>query len=588
MNQMKIKTIEKADKLSSYWMNSFWLLVFISITGILFNFGQLATPYFQGLLIDDIASQYEFSIVLKTALVYVGVLSFVQLMRMFKRYLIRRFANDVQTEMRLMLYNNILHQSEKELSSFPIGTLLSRCLSDVKEAVEGMRKLTTEIFDTVFVFIFYFIYLMFFDSRMTLIAFVPVAIAIGFAFLLRKKNFETASQARKVNSRMSQKTFDLYDHALLYRIYGRDDDNLSAYDAILKDYEKANVKNSVLTDTMIPLVNLIGLIGLIPIVLMGSRHVIREDFLTFAIPNIMKDRWTIGQFSTYITSFILLTTKASHTARLFSSIEKGLSSWKRIKPYIKPYASYPDAEEVKGETLSIQNFTLTVADRDLIHNLNLKAQKGEILGITGPIASGKSALGKVFLQDLPYSGQVSLFGKELKNYTPEEISGTVTYMGHKSELLTDTIEENVSLGGKKEVMPYLSLVDFEEDMQEMKDKEKTVIGNEGVRLSGGQQERIALARSFYHQKGLMVLDDPFASVDVRTEKKIWQNLKDQRKDSLILLMSHRLACFPDVDEVLFLHGDGTYALGTHEELLQRDEAYRNLYQLQMKEEESYE
>ena len=200
--------------------------------------------------------------------------------------------------------------------------------------------------------------------------------------------------------------------------------------------------------------------------------------------------------------------------------------------------------------------------------------------LTGPIAAGKSALGKVFLRELPYEGSIVLFGKELKAYSSQEIAGTVAYMGHRNDLFTDTIAANVALGDLKPVGPYLNAVSFSEDLLAMPLGEATLVGNEGVKLSGGQQERIALARTLYHKKALVVLDDPFASVDPATEKEIVAGLRRELRGSLVLLISHRLTSFPALDLIVVLNGDGTVSAGSHEELLQSCPTYRNLYALQ--------
>jgi ATP-binding cassette subfamily B multidrug efflux pump len=114
----------------------------------------------------------------------------------------------------------------------------------VTATVEGMRKLTTEIFDTVIMFIFYIAYLFLFDVTMTLYVLIPVFVAVLVAVLDAKAIFSASSQARKANGKMTASTYDLFDNAITYRIYGRDQDHLKDYDGLLADYEKKNVKAS--------------------------------------------------------------------------------------------------------------------------------------------------------------------------------------------------------------------------------------------------------------------------------------------------------------------------------------------------------
>ena len=106
------------------------------------------------------------------------------------------------------------------------------------------------------------------------------------------------------------------------------------------------------------------------------------------------------------------------------------------------------------------------------------------------------------------------------------------------------------------------------------------MGNEGVKLSGGQQERLALARTLYQKKSLIILDDPFASVDPKTEQEILSHLRESCGDSLVLLISHRLSSFKDLDNIILLKGDGTYETGKESELLEKSSLYQTLYHLQ--------
>ncbi len=578
----KVKPIlDKPNRLGSYWLAEWPLCFAITISGILYNCGMLAFPFFQGVLIDGITSKNEENI-LRASLLYVATVLFVQSVRSVKRYTVRLFANRISSLMRFNIYDNLLHKDEKELENVAVSSLLTRCFSDCDQCVEGMRKLTTEIFDTGVLFLVYIVYLFLFDYKMTFYALIPIVLSIAFAFLFKKKIFTYSQESRKSNAKMVGKTYDMFDNALLYRTYSRNDDFLKDYDKSLAEYQKDNYRTLALSDTMIPICDMIALFGLVFVIHFGSGYVINQDSLFAPLP-FMQQTWTIGALTTYITTFVLLSTKASHIAKLFSSIEKGLASWKRISTVIEPISDFKEKEEVKGYSLDISHLVLKTDTRTLIDDLSLSLHKGEILGVTGEIASGKSAFGKIFLSHIPYSGEVILFDKEMRDYTKEEIKGTVVYMGHRSQLLTMSIKDNVLYGKEDDIRKYLTEVSFDKDLESMNEKENTIIGNEGVILSGGQQERIALARTLAHKKPLIVLDDPFASVDKMTEKEIISHIKELFKDSIVILISHRLSIFPELDHVLVLHGDGTYSLNSHEVLMKEDKTYQHLYLLQEKE-----
>lgn len=576
------KLTDKPDHLSSYWKDHFWLLLFITVTGIGYNIGMIANPYFQGRLINAVSAKSDVSSILALLVYYLLAMLIVQGFRAGKRFGIRVFAYQTTHAMRLNVYNNLLQEKPEDLQKENVGALLSRAMGDVKAAVEGMRKITTEIFDTVILFLSYIAYLFLFDPRITAFALIPVAFSILVAFVLRKLVYTSQAKSRKSYSVVSSLAFDTFDHALLYRVYGRDKAIEEKASKALSQYQKDTTRSNVLSDTMMPVVDILALVGLIPILYLGIGMVRNGTPVFYPNPLLPSDVWDDGLFEAYLTVFILLAKKSSHTAKLFTTVQKGLASWRRIQPFLKPYAPYESPEEVKkDDSLVLKDYTLTLSNKDRITNLSFTAKKGQIIGITGEIASGKSVFLKTLLKVLPYSGSMALFGKEVKDYSDPEIVGTISYMGHKADLLTDTLKDNVAYGDNVDVGKALASVSFAKDLSGMPEGEKTIVGNEGVKLSGGQQERIALARTLSHPKDLILLDDPFASIDVATEREIRKTvLEERKKESLILLVSHRLSLFPDLDGILVLEGNGRWSFGTHEELLKKSSCYKRLWELQ--------
>lgn len=580
MGKLPYKNISEPKKLTSYWLAEWPLCLAIAFTGLLYNAGMLVSPYFEGRLVDAIEGGSSYSDVVILLGIFILSMALVLTARALKRYTVRRFANNTSTSMRRILENNLLR---RPLGDHDVGTALSKLIGDVDLVVEGMRKLTTELFDTVLMFVFYIAYLLLFDWAMTLYALIPVFLAVLLSFLMRHAIYKANAEARKCAGKLSQFTYDAFDNAMTYRLYGRDEDHEKEYDALLKEYEKKNVRAAILTDTMVPLANLVALLGLIPIFLIAPSKIVLSSPLSASIPNVLLPNWTLGALTSYLTTFVLMASKASKTAKLFGSIEKGLASWKRIKPLIQPYEPYPEAVVVAQDSeLILKDFSLSLDGKTLIGPLNLKAKKGEIIGLTGQVASGKSAFLKALMGVLPYEGSAILFGKELRDYTPEERAGTILLMPHQNELFTSTIEENIAYEGKESVLPYLEDVSFTEDLKAMPLLEKTMVGNEGLKLSGGQQERLALARSLYHAKSLLLLDDPFASVDPKTEGAILASLRERTKDSLVILVSHRLGAFKDLDQVVVFHPEKSPEVGSEKELLKSSVTYQSLYALQKK------
>ena len=227
--------------------------------------------------------------------------------------------------------------------------------------------------------------------------------------------------------------------------------------------------------------------------------------------------------------------------------------------------------------ITLKGVSFAYEDAPLFSGLSFTAHPGDIIGVTGAIASGKSTLGRLFLHEAPYEGSIRLGNRELSDLSAREIAATVGYLGHDPELFQDSVRDNILCASEGDAHPWLALTDFLQEVLAMEQKEDTVIGPSGVRLSGGQAERLALARTLAHPRPLLILDDPFSALDRKTEDDLFAKLQIYGKDKVILLISHRLYHFPAMKEIIFLE-KGKATIAPHETLLAENAAYRALYE----------
>ncbi|WP_346928140.1 ABC transporter ATP-binding protein, partial [Clostridium sp.] len=179
-----------------------------------------------------------------------------------------------------------------------------------------------------------------------------------------------------------------------------------------------------------------------------------------------------------------------------------------------------------------------------------------------------------------YKGSIEIDNRELRDYSEYERSEIISYLGHNAQLLSDTIYNNITLGRDKSIKEVLKDVCFNKDLESMEQEGNTLVGNSGVRLSGGQQARLSLARALLNKNKVIILDDPFSAIDVNTESEIIHNLRSNYKSSIIIIISHRLTMFNQVDKVIMFHEDKKAECGTHEELINKSQLYSTIYKLQ--------
>ncbi|MEG2192350.1 MAG: ABC transporter ATP-binding protein [Oscillospiraceae bacterium] len=572
MKNTAFKPVENPQLIFSYFKRQWKILVAVAFFGVMFNGNMPYVAILQGKLIDSIIYEQAYGAVLKQGLIFIFAVGSVQLMRFFKRYFVRLFANHTLVDMRLMLYNSIMNKNVAELSKESTGELMVKAVSDVDICVEGMRKVTTEIFDTGVLMSAYAISMAAYDLKITLLAcaFIPVAMLL--AEYLKGSIVKFSKDFRKQAGKVGSTIYSDVEQILLERVNGIEEKRQGEYFDQLNILEKKAVKATILENSMQPIYNAIAMLGVVFIIYLGGQ-------------NVLGGVWTVGMFSAYIAIFIALAAKASKAAKLFNSYQKAKVSWQRIKGYLKPYAIKDRQERpLSGRTcLSVDNLSFSYPDTEekVIKDISFSAQGGEIIGVTGPVACGKSTLGLALGGLYAYGGSIKLNGVELSDFSQYEVSRRISVLSHTPQLLSESIYANITLGDDGDITPVLNQVSFQKDLETMPEGINTLVGSSGVKLSGGQQARVALARALYHNSPLIILDDPFASVDIKTETEIIENLRLKGENSIIILISHRLSVFPKTDKVIFINGDGKMSQGTHSELLKSCEGYKNIYTLQL-------
>lgn len=597
----------QADRVLSYFKVEWKVLLAVTVSGLIYNLGLLAGPWFEGrmtgCLVDILNGLGQFSDMAVLVAAYVAAIAIVQISRYIKRFYVRRFANNVNRRMKEVLYGSLVRKSRASLREEGEGTVMTKAILDVDDCVEGMRKFTTEIFDTGVALAAYAGMLLFYDWHLALLCMIFPPISYITAEKMKKMVQRTGAAYKIQSGVLSAATLDRAQNAITYRVFGCEQERQQAYESNLDAYEKSAVKANIWSTAIPPIYRVISMAGCLFILYFGQKNVLGRGWRA----------WDIASFTTFLACFVKLSVKSSSAAKLFNAVHKAQVSWNRIKGLlgaqdkmqdsaaetkdrngqrIKQYKSAlnkngqeADAEKEEKRAfagrktsplLQVSHLTFAYPDGKMIlDDISFSAEKGQIIGITGPVACGKSTLGKVFLCEYPYDGQILLDGRELQKETAAQRTDQIGYLGHDPELFADSIAENILLGDPEDANRYLKLVCLDQEVGEMNEGVQTLIGNGGVRLSGGQAQRLALARTLCHKKPLLILDDPFSALDQTTEREVFANLKETAKDSMILLLSHRLYLFPELDQVIWME-NGRTVTGTHAELMKKVPEYAEL------------
>ena len=570
---MKHDKTFRPDQIGSYFRAEWLPLALVTVSGLIYNVGLLAAPWFEGrlaqCLADILGGSATAAQMAVLVLAYIAVTLLVQAARFIKRFYVRRFANNINRRMKGILYANLVRQSRASLEQEGAGELMTKAISDVDDCVEGMRKFTTEVFDTGVALAGYAVMLLVYDWRLALLSLLFTPVSYFCAAWMKKPVQRAGAAYKKAAGALSTATLDRAQNAVTYRIYGCESAREARYEGALDTYEKTAVRSNVWQSALPPLYLAVSGAGTLFILWFGAKNVLGTGWNT----------WDIAAFTTFLSCFTKLTVKSSKVAKLFNAVQKAEVSWKRIRPLMKSPEELPPLTVPAPADVTLENLSFAYGDTPIFSGLTLTAHPGDIIGVTGPVACGKSTFGRVFLCEAPYGGSAKFGQKEFSTLTPRQIAATVGYLGHDPELSADTARSNVLCGDDQDAIPYLAATALEAEVQAMENGVDTVIGSSGTRLSGGQAQRLALARTLAHPRPVLVLDDPFSALDRSTEDTVFANLQAYAGDKVVFLISHRLYHFPQLQRVIFME-DGKTIVGTHAELMASEPVYRQLYENQ--------
>lgn len=550
------------DKISTYFKLNFKSFIIATVTGIVFNSLMALVPIIQGKLIDAFKAQEDAKYIISFALIFLIFIIFIQVNRFFKRYYVRDFSNKMVLQMRTASFHNMITSDISEFTKTSKGDIMNKNLADIKDSAEGVRKVLTEIYDSIILMLGYFISMLIMDYVTTLIVTIFLVLSVTIANLLKKKIYRTTSDYKKTFSFAKDVTLNSLENEIYYRGFGVSNRYYQKYSNIQDDFENKSIKSMIYKGSLTPIYQAIALIGLFFVIYFCGKKV-------------MDETWLIGTFSAYLATYVLVANKVSKTGKVFNAVTTLCVSWKRCLPFLVAKDEMEQIEFLSDNTsLEVSNLTFGYDKSFVLKNISFSLQKGESLGICGVIHSGKSTLGGALSGIYEYEGSVKLYGVELNDARNKLSEDFISYAPSQIEVFNDTIKYNIAFTNDTDVRDELRISCLGGDVKGLEKKENEILSHSMINLSGGQQKRLQIARSIYNKPKLIIMDDPFNAIDISMSEEITNNILSTYKDSIIVLINNKREILKKMDYVLFLKNDG-YIYGKYDELL-NDKDFSNL------------
>lgn len=540
------------NKIRYYFYYLWGMLVPLTITGILYDSLMSFIPRIEGDAINSIKQQNT-DLIIKSALIFLGLTIFVQINRFLKRYLVRVFSNKMNYLMRNKCFNHMLSLDMAFYEQNKVGDILNKNTTDISDTCESIRKLTTEIFDTVILMIGYIVSYFLLDYKIALMSLPFVLISIIISLLLKKKVYMTTKDYKEYSSEFKDSTLNMLKNEIYFRGMGVNEKYIDQYSKEVDILAKKNVKNLVYKASMESIYSSIGFIGLFFV-------------LYFGLNNVIDGTYDIGTFTTILTTFVLIANKGSKVGKSFNAYQGLKVTWKRIKPFLEDDIEKEEEYQSNSDGLSLIDFSYSYDDFKT-PTITYSFNKDEKIGIVGRVHTGKSTLLKSLTGLYEYDGEAKLNGIDLKDLFKSK-NQVISYCPSKESLFKDSIANNIELGRDgniKEALNSACLTDSQLDIN-------TEINPTMVNISGGQKQRLMLARSLYHQSNMYLLDNPFSSLERSMSESISNQVLDM--NGLFFIVTNDENILKKLDRIIYLN-DGIAKIDTYFNLL-KDDSFKSL------------
>lgn len=482
------------------------------------------------------------------------------------------------------LYYKIQDFSFTNIDKFSTSSIVTRLTTDVSYVQMAFQMLTRIVVRTPLMLIFSLIMSFSINAKLALI-FLALMPVIGITL------YVIMSKAHPIFERVFKK----YD--VLNNVVEENTNGIRVVKSyLLEESEKkkfGNISNEIYVDfskaqrlmsLTNPVMQFSMYLAIILISWFGAKIIVTTHMVDLEV----------GQLTSLITYGIRLLSSLMMLAMLLVMSTMARNSAERIYEILveKPDLANPKKpiKEVKNGSIEFKNVSFSYVGnkkKECLKNINIQIKSGETVGIIGGIGSGKSTLVSLIprLYDAT-EGKVEVGGKDVKQYDIETLRNNVSVVLQKNVLFSGTIKENLKWGDKdatdEEIVRACKLAQADNFIEEFPDKYDTNIEQGGTNVSGGQRQRLCIARALLKKPQILILDDSTSAVDTKTDSLIRKAFKEEIPNTTKIIIAQRIASVQDADKIIVLDNGTVNGIGTHEELLKSNEIYREVYESQVK------
>ena len=482
------------------------------------------------------------------------------------------------------MFYRIQDYSFENIDKFSVSSLVTRMTTDVVNVQMSFMMIIRVAIRGPLMLIFSFIMGFAMGGRLAMIFLVTIPLlGIGLALVIRKATPIFRRVFRKYDA-LNDSVQENVQAMRVVKSYVREDYEKKKFGAAAEDVCKDFTRAERIMAINSPMMQFCVYTGMVFVLSFGSYLVISSQGLEV----------NVGQMSAIITYSFQILMSLMMLSMVFVMITMSMESAERIVEVLQEKSSLTSPEnavtEIRDGSIDFDGvsykYTRT-AERNALEHVDLHIRSGELIGILGGTGSSKTTLVQLIprLYDVT-EGTVRVGGVDVRDYDLEALRDSVAMVLQKNVLFSGTIKDNLRWGNPnatdEEMLEACRLAQADEFIQQFPDKYDTWIEQGGSNVSGGQKQRLCIARALLKKPKVLILDDSTSAVDTRTDALIRQGFRQFIPDTTKIIIAQRVASVEDADRIIVMDGGRISAIGTHEELLKSSDIYREVYTSQTK------
>ena len=545
---------------------------------------DLMQPTYMSYIVDEGVANADVSRILGYGGIMLGIALFGALCAVMRNHFASRTSQTIGKEIRHDIYHNVQQLSLENIDRLQPASIITRITNDVTQIQDFINSIMRIMIKAPITGIGAVVLIIIQTPKQAPIMIVIILVAVLLIIANILVGYPRFGKVQKKLDKLNGVSREFLSSVRVVKAFRAEDKETEKFDDASDALAAANTSALRAMAMFAPLINLTVNFGIVLLLF------ISKDQNASDIGRLMASVNYMGQVL-FALAFI---------SNVINNAVRALASSERIKEVLdeKPVqkkAANPKRPEIKGN-IEFKNvsFAYAGASRDALHNITFSASPGETIGIIGPTGSGKSSLVNLLPRFYDVTeGEILVDGENVNEIDEELLRSRVALVAQKALLFSGTIMENLSWGlerktghelseeDKKRIYRATEIACAEEFIENTKDKYDTLLGQGGVNLSGGQKQRLSLARALIREPGILILDDCTSALDANTESKVLKGLNEMDTKATVLLISQRISTVMRADKILCLNNGEVQGFGTHAELMQSCQTYREIYESQI-------